>query len=154
VNRNPYAPPDAQVADPEQPVAPLEKPRTVLIAIRLLWVSLVLSMIGAAIGWRSVLAAAGVPAGMENVAMISMVATLALTLVLSLWCIWKLNQGRNWMRIVFLLIQVFGILMYPYQNISMLGWAAGTTSLVSYLLQVAALVLVYMPASRPWFRKR
>ncbi len=91
---------------------------------------------------------------MEGVAIASLIGTLAITLLISLWCIWKLNQGRNRMRIVFLLIQVVGILMYPFQNVSALGAIAGTTSAVSYLLQIGALVLIYLPASAPWFRRR
>ncbi len=52
VNRNPYAPPDAQVSDPEQRIPPIEKPRTVVLAIRLLWISLVVTFAGASIGWK------------------------------------------------------------------------------------------------------
>jgi hypothetical protein len=72
-----------------------------------------------------------------------------------LYCLvaFPVRKGRNWARIlgtVFAAISVLGLLGGPF----MFGPVYGVLQLVSILMGVAAIVLLYLPANAPYFRKQ
>jgi hypothetical protein len=94
---------------------------------------------------------AQIPADAQGVVKVFAACAMALSFAIYLWVLAKTNAGRNWARIVLLVFQIIGLLSNPFGNISVLGWAAGLTSLTAFVLQVAGVVLLFLPASKPWF---
>jgi hypothetical protein len=73
-------------------------------------------------------------------------------------CAVKIGVGRNWARWAMLVFFVLGLLMLPLaMTIAPQATLLMPTLLVVYgliqcVIQLAALVLLFMPASRIWFR--
>lgn len=93
---NPYAPPVAEVAN-HQPIANIEKPFQIVLAVRMLWTSVSLAMMNA-------LATA---ARLDNFPLPTIVGLLFYSFVpmsLMAWLIVKISGGRNWARITLLVL--------------------------------------------------
>lgn len=79
---------------------------------------------------------------------------MAITISIMLFLSFKIWQGRNWARITFVILFVIGILpgalLLPAEaersTLLVLG------SVFQILLQVAALISIFMPASNIWFK--
>ena len=155
MSRNPYAPPESPVADPELAApTPIEKPSTVVHAIRLTWISLATSVVSMVLGWKPFIASLEIPEDMGTTLHTIIIVVLVASVLVTLWMIWKLNEGRNWMRILFLVGTVFSLLNQPFTDMGQQGWIFDGGSLIAFVLQTCATVLLFLPASAPWFRKR
>ena len=145
---NPYAPPKAIVEDAVEP--PMPRPRSVTIAVWMLWSELAMSVTVA------ILHMYNAPNTMVFLsALIGAVLFQGLSALLN----YKIWQGRNWARITYLVLLGLSAL-------SILSMAAvGPTGLVfapsietlfvglGCLLDLVALYLVFVPG-RAWFRRR
>ncbi len=117
-------------------------------------ISLAISVLSMALGWGPFIASLEVPEDMATVTHTIVIIVLVAATLATLWMVWKLNQGRNWMRILFLLGTVVSLLNQPYTEIGRQGWIVDGGSVIAFLLQAWATVLLFLPASAPWFRKR
>jgi hypothetical protein len=155
LSRNPYAPPDAQVSDPSlSERSHAERPRTVAIAIWLMWASVILSVMNVPLSWETITASAGDSPQMRGFVSTFVIVVLALSFALYALLIWKMGQGRNWARIVMLILQLLSLLTNPFAQMKEAGLLAMAIGIASYVLAAVAVVLVFIPASREWFRPR
>ncbi len=67
----------------------------------------------------------------------------------------KIAAGRNWARIVFLVLLIIGLPLATPTYIAELrtNLPYGLVSIVVAIIQVLALVLLFAKTSNPWFRK-
>jgi hypothetical protein len=128
----------------------LSRPSFVIAAERLLWLSATIAAlftIAASVGLLSL----EIP-GVVVVSNVIPVAILAL-------CAVKIGIGRNWARWLMLVFFLLGLLMLSLAvTIAPQALLSMPTQLVVFgvtqcVMQLAAVVLVFMPASRIWFRR-
>ncbi len=156
--RNPYAAPDAVVADVAVPTAAPPRPEHVRRACMLLWWSFAISVLGTPFGLSSQSQVPGVDIGF-----VAMMVTAAFSLIfaglITWWFTAKLSAGRNWMR--WLLNILFGI-SFVILLILLAGFreafgnsfdqpVAALLTLAQFGLSIAALVLINTSSSREWF---
>jgi hypothetical protein len=160
--RNPYAAPEAAVADVAMPADAPPRPEHVRKACMLLWVSLAVSVIGVPFNFSAQAGVSGVSAGISFVALaISSAFSLGITALITWWFTAKLSAGRNWMRwllniliggsfALLLLLLLGGLretLWAMYYDQPVLGFLA----MAQFGLSVGALVLINTATSREWF---
>ena len=147
MERNPYTPPAAAVADvaSEQPV---ERPPSMTLAIRLLWASVVLAIVGLFTAPRQVPGVAG---------FVVIVITGLLVFGILAWLIVKMAAARNWARITYTVLSGLGYLGLVFTwDMQVAQFKAsplsGVISLVNFAVGVFVLYLLYTKASSVWFR--
>jgi hypothetical protein len=147
MENNPYAPPSAPVADIANNSVTAN--REVLIACKLFWVSLGLSLVITA---SNVLR--------QSPLIISGLIGNAMGFAMTWWIVSKLKAGRNWMRLLMTILTAFG-----YLSILIFCRFYSTTVFPIYarnpivagvaVLQIIpntwAVVLLNVPRSRAWF---
>jgi hypothetical protein len=147
MERNLYAPPTAAVADP---VAPREeRPLEVVWAVRLLWISLAISVIG--LLTRYLLE---ISVGL----LVYLFIAGAARYLISTWLILRIAGGHNWARMIFLVVLLAGlgytIFNWHYyaqfftreRPLTALELAAKT------LLDLGAACLLLLPRANRWFK--
>ena len=148
MSRDPrYAPPGTEVADPAQIPALPARPRQVQIAVALLWLSLALGIPEAALGTRQ-----PDEGGMGVVLMVIMLLIFGLVGFLNV----KVYQGRNWARIVMLLLTVLSVLvmLIPSDESQAQGPLLQGLYLFDVLIEVVAMYLVFSKPGSLWFKRR
>ena len=141
MNRNPYAPPQAAVADLERPLVMVARPPAVTLAIRLLWCSLALGTLSSILG-QVLTSSAGV-------------VSVVIGLALGAWVTHKVSQGRNWARIaslVVFLVAVAAVVLQLTESVQRSVFVA-ITEVASYALHGLALYLVFTGAGARWFAR-
>ena len=140
---NPYAPPKAVVTDPDAPSGSAEPPNEARLAARLLWCAIALSIVELTLGMNLASSSIEVVAG-----------PLLVIGVLSLLT-HQISRGRNWARIVLLVLVALGMPGYFLTLPAMLAQSAFVTaiSVAESVLQIAALYLVFIGAGASWFRR-
>lgn len=139
MTENPYEPPksDVQDASPRRLVA--ARPRAILQAIALLWIS---SGLGFAGSFSQVAAAQG-----ELIFSALVMVALAVALSIGLW------QGRNWARIMYLilvllsltnLVSTWGLTERPQFEVAL--------EAVSFVADAGSFFLMFTPPGSLWFQ--
>ena len=140
---NPYAPPQATVADVVQPDTRGPRPAAVSWAVGLFWADLILGLVDPLLPWP--------PPG--DLAYFVAVAVYAVVTGIGAWVVLKISVGRNWARWVALVSAIIATLM----GLQTLGQTLARSPLavvlegVSFLLDVAALLLLFVSSGRRWF---
>jgi hypothetical protein len=151
---NPYLPPKAVVADPVAE-APTTRPMAInialiLIGVRLLWTSILLIM--------RMRRTSDIP--IDSAILIAAMAA-AITVPLAV----GVARGRNWARIVYLILALFSLVSLTSSIVSMFDLPAGVsmrsglsswsmaTIFLPSALSIAVVVLLFGPG-REWFRAR
>lgn len=121
-------------------------PNRVRNAVALLWVSLALGLL------VSVIAPAPATSAASPVLVYSII--LITTLLLA-FLVYKIGQGRNWARIIFVVMTVIGLVPYMSAlseifNRSALGGAISTAQTI---MQVVAIYFLLSKPGALWFRK-
>ncbi len=148
MSRDPrYAPPGTEVADPALVPALPARPRQVQVAVALLWLSLVLGIPEAVLGTRQ-----PDEGGMGAVLMVIMLLIFGLVGFLNV----KVYQGRNWARIVVLLLTVLSVLvmLFPSDESQAQGPVLQGLYLFDVLIEVVAMYLVFSKSGSLWFKRR
>jgi len=147
MSHNPYTPPSSSVADISEADA-IPRPRSVVIAVALFVTDLVL---GVAMFCYLVLGNEAIR-NLPGVVAMSMIF-LVLGCAISALLIWKIWQGKNWARIVWVIFSVLTLLsmLLPNDNAVMpdTPWFDAATRLID----LVALFLVFGPG-RAWFQRR
>lgn len=150
---NPYAPPEAPVADPDD--APTGPCPHVELACRLIWISFVISLL------VDVVHVVRAPSGIARVsAIVGTLMGAAVGLGLLFWVTIKLRAGRNWMRWVYTTFNVLSWLSIPlfwsffgrYFQALKGDWFAIVSVLGQSIVGIVSVVLLHTSASRAWFR--
>jgi hypothetical protein len=144
MSRNPYAPPDSAVADSDQE-PPREKPAAIRRAIVLIWLSLALNAFILAIDWRFL---------SSEIPLLGLIATEALVVALTVWLVIKIEAGRNWARIVYLVLLVISlpIILPDIMTSAERAQHVAGLKMVELGLDIGTLYLLFLPG-RDWFRK-
>ncbi len=136
----------------------MEKPKSVAIAVKLLWASLILAMIGLVYlcsekDVREVLFTGGSSEAASAVYLVLGGSFLAL-LCCGLF-IYKISQGRNWARII------FGALVLIGCPSTIMGLFDQTEEVVvklimglQLIIQVTAVVFLMLKESADWFKQK
>jgi len=145
--RNPYSPPTATVAD--EVVPPRQMPAAIRIALILMAVSLLLDFAIEAIRPASLTESA--PGRLSTLAL---VISAVLVTGLTAWLAWKIAVGRNWARIVLLVLTILSV---PSAILDILPivrtWPLGTVlKIVEQCMDIAVVYLLFIPG-RAWFRR-
>lgn len=142
---SPYTPPRSEVHDvgPERLLA--HRPRSVELAVYLLWIALALSLPTALFEYRR---AAADGAGLVLLAF--MVPLFALSIVMNL----SIGRGRNWARILFLALYLLSVFSFLGALDDMLALPAFEVALDSIVMamETVALYLLFTRPGALWFR--
>ena len=125
----------------------LERPKRVTAGVQFLLASLALGTITAAVHV------------FRNAAGTSMVLALLIVIAffgLGFLLVWRIAVGKNWARIVLLVLVVVGTpLAVPGYFVSLKqNMVSGSLSIFISLLQLIGTFLLFTGKSNPWFRKR
>lgn len=140
---DPYAPPSTEVADttppPKGPV-----PRSVALAVRLLWLSLLLAVPSLFI------VVSRSQGGVETAVKVALqLGLFALAAYLNV-CVYR---GKNWARVVLLIFTVIGVLLLAFvPNPPDLTMTERLLNAVSTTLDVVAVCLVFAKSGSAWFK--
>ena len=142
---NPYTPPKADVKDlgPERLLA--ERPRPVVYAVVLLWISLVLGV--PVVYWEH----QRTPAEVAPFYWVPAVLILGLVIVVNIF-IWR---GRNWARIVALVLVVISFLSFLGTMGEILSHPAieFVLNIVTLAIDAVAMYLLFTKPGVLWFRR-
>jgi hypothetical protein len=131
-----------------------------------MWLSFLLAIVITWLDWDQIMSkaqeAGGGSLAAEGVQVAAIVKTLTIVsmvigfAVMVLLIILIARMRQNWARWVFAVLFVLGL---PFTLINLpavlsANPTAGALSVVQMVLQVTALVLIFVPSARPWFSKR
>jgi hypothetical protein len=144
MTHNPYSAPRSIVTDTPPP--PMERPRVVVIAVALLWTEVALGLLESLLDWENLTANDSARFGL-----IVDVLFVGLSVLINIM-VWR---GRNWARIVGLVLTILGVVGFAPVVGAEFARAPFVTLLVmvELLLDVIALYLVFVPG-RQWFARR
>ncbi len=123
----------------------LERPMQVATAVYLLYAGLLIGVI-------SLIGSFNLPRDeqIQNISGTFILQTIVLSSAISAFFYYMILRGKNWARILFLVLLVFGVIM------DMLG-PKHPLHIVSYTIQtiigVGAAILLFLPSSSQWFRQ-
>lgn len=144
MERNPYAPPGSNVADPVETRS--ERPKEVTLAVRLLWASFFIGITGVFLR----------PA--QQVPFIAILIVSVLAFGFWAWVITCIGNGRNWARILFFVLVGFGLVfavlflsatLALYRDRPFNGFLAA----LNYALEIYTLYLLLTAPAREWFKQ-
>jgi hypothetical protein len=146
LENNPYSPPKTVVADPLEVLAPRERTPQVRRMMWLLWMSFGLSLLGVLFAMREL-------AALPYVGVV--IGTIVVVYGIYLLFTIKIGQGRNWARILFLVLFLTGL---PFFLVSMKQAVttdrfAALLGLVQTALQFGAVYYMFFTPAKLWFRK-
>ena len=152
MERNPYAPPVSAVTDPAEFRG--ERPKEVTLAVKLLWISFFLGLAGTFLQPITATTPGHSVPGQWIIVLIGG------AIVFGMWAlvIAKIAQGRNWARILFLVLVVLGLAV----TISVIPTAlalykarpsSGVLSLTNFVLEVYTMYLLLTAPAREWFKQ-
>jgi FtsH-binding integral membrane protein len=124
-------------------------PGVMRIAQTCLWASVAIAAMLAVAVWTNLL-------GVTSTA--SLTVNNLLTLALLLWIAVKISAGRGWARWLFAVVYALGALMTLYlalfvpHSFSSMPLLLQVTGLLQLALQTTAMVLIFSPPARQWFK--
>jgi hypothetical protein len=143
MERNPYAPPNTEVADAPIPEA-MQRPREIGVAVALLVGSVFVGVVRLPLVW------ANVPPGQAGVAVVTYIIVVAIVLAFA----GGIYSRRNWVRIVYLVVIGLGLLVTLPRIPLVLRASAmqGIIELIQTGMQIGAAALTLTGPSNRWFR--
>lgn len=146
MNENPYTPPESEVKDVPYERAVAQRPRNVVHAVRMLWVSLVLSI---PLSIREYQDAAS--EGNATFLLYFILTLYALSVLINLY----IHRGSHWARVLLLVFNVLNVLSFLAAMQELLGYPVGDLVCLatSMALDLIALVLVFTRPGALWFRR-
>jgi len=146
MNQNPYTPPESEVKDVPYERAVAQRPRNVVHAVRMLWISLVLSI---PLSIREYQDAAS--EGNATFLLYFILTLYALSVLINLY----IHRGSHWARVLLLVFNVLNVLSFLAAMQELLGYPVGDLVCLatSMALDLIALVLVFTRPGALWFRR-
>jgi hypothetical protein len=152
MNDNPYAPPAAPVSDVE-PAGSLERPRVVVLAVRILWASLVMVIPGAIYGMM-------VPQGSVPQALLIVfsIIGLGISFAISFWLYTASWNGRGYARWVLAVLNILSFAFVAWALATMPAalktpWPFQVINVLSNILSVGGNAMLFAPSANTWFRE-
>ena len=127
------------------PALPSQKPATVSTAIKLLYATYVVGAFRSVLEWSHQTQAAS--PGFD-------LFVVVFTFAIILWLTYKMDRGRNWARITFLILFILGVPFFVRPLLQSLSYSpvSGALGLLQVVLQTIALCKLFGSSARPWFR--
>ena len=144
---NPYSPPTSDVAKTREP------PKQVIWAVWMMRLSVLIGYASLFLVQDLTTALGDVPAETRSASVVFFFIVLALTAVVYLWLIQCVKDGRNWARIVMLLLTALGVFSMITNN----GDTPAVIQAISVadtLIDVTAMVLLFRAPGSLWFSSR
>jgi hypothetical protein len=140
---NPYEAPAARVADIAEPAPQMPRPRAVTWAAWMLWVTIALVFVDLP-----------TPVDPSTISLIAIGVTYVV-IVFTAWLVFLIGKRRNWARITYLILFVPGVVFHVTHLRDLLTHTPidQAVTFAQALLQLAAMILVFLPASNAWFRR-
>ena len=119
-----------------------QKPASVSSAIKLLYATLAIGALRSVLEWS------------HQTQAVSSGFVMLFTFAFLVWLIYKIDRGRNWARITFLVFFILGVPMSVLPLLQSLAYypVSGVLGLLQVVLQTVALFMVFGRCARPWFR--
>jgi len=152
MSENPYAPPSSKVADVDTDTdVPVQRPREVLWAVVLCWLSAMAAIPSIIEGYTSLAQIEGGPFAQAGYLVIQ-VAVMALMV----WVIVSLARGRNWARIVYAALTALSlaIIVGTLDEVLAEPWYWQSATFLTTLADILIVVLLFRPAANAWYRAR
>ena len=140
--------PKATAADIEPAAHPLERPPQVVLAVKLAWAGIILGLSALAVSWEYYSSLGSTT---------SMVLGQGFGVLIALWIYYKIYVGRNWARVLYLVLVIVGLLIFIN------GAARGAilaappiarfSSVLNLALNLAVIWLVFTPPGGAWFKR-
>lgn len=126
----------------------IARPSQVVLAMKLAFVGAVVGLIATSMSWDYYSALVG-PTWF--------VVHQALALIVTIWIYYKMYVGRNWARILYLLLSLAGILSYSNWTVRALFASAPPIARISTIVNIgvniAILWLVFTVPGSKWFKR-
>jgi hypothetical protein len=124
----------------------LERPREVTLATRILWVTLLLGVLNSILQWSHL---------REKASTGFILTVQGATLFIMAWLVYQTGRGRNWARILLLLLFVAGIALEPRALLASLtiSTSGGAIVIVQLLLQLVSYYLLFVSKGRAWYAR-
>lgn len=134
--------------------ASLVKPKTVVIAVNLLWATLALGLVNVVLNYSAFSQAADNASAIGG--MRFMIGILLFTWGFSAFLFMQISAGKNWSRITFLVMFVLGLLQTFSTLKAVLSAtpAVGAITMLTLVFDVVALFLVFTSPGSLWFSKK
>lgn len=137
------------------------RPKTITIALRILWGSLVLTSLNLLLNWSyyntSILQNDIQISPFLDFFFVFVIYFYVCTLALYVWIIFKISRGRNWARITYLIVTIFSIitfitvddindtlLVFPLLN--------SFLTILDIILDIIVLYLLFFSLGSAWFK--
>ena|SRR4026208_1528014 len=132
---------------PIEPTANLSRPKETTLAIQFLYASLALGLIRAVFGLTQ---------RTSGAALILAALIVISFFALGFFVVWKISTGRNWARILLLILVLINLPFAVLANISELKQSvlSGTFSILIELILWVGAYLLFTRNSSLWFRGR
>ncbi len=140
---DPYSPPKAEVSAPEQARSARPRPRQVLWAVSLLWLTFALAFVTMGIEWEREPELFSDPFG---------VLFIAALMAFSAWLNIAVWQGWNWARIVTLVFTLLNVALYLVPGAMPAMGLDAVIALFSTVCSVVAMVFVFTQPGTSWFQ--
>ena len=143
---SPYAPPASKVGDPPEPQHLFPKPIQIRVAVWLLWLSLALALPTVYFELRR-----GSSYGEIVFMAIFAFAVLAMAAFINV----QISRGRNWARIVFLVLVVVSIVVsfLPDEEGRAISTFESALSVISMVVDIVVTYLLFSWPGALWFRR-
>jgi hypothetical protein len=146
MNENRYAPPTARLDDPATPATAPAVAAALKLASRLLWVSLAIGLVNGALQWTSL--ALGAPTN-------NMLGVLIFVFGLIGVLTYSIGRGRNWARIVFLVLAIIGLpSLVQMPALFARAPVSAALSLLQTAIQLTAIYMVFFTSARHAFSRQ
>jgi hypothetical protein len=148
--KNPYAPPKAVVADASSATEPA-RPAAVTRAVQLLWAAVAVSFVSGILNAYLT----ETPGVSRALYLGSLVIGWSVGFLIVWWILSSIGKGKNWARIVQLVLFVFGILgvlmvFRMPQEVSAIIWLLYA---VQMGLNLWGMILLFSAPANAWFRE-
>jgi multisubunit Na+/H+ antiporter MnhG subunit len=148
MSENPYAPPSARVDDVVPSGAPRVRPPQIMLAIQLAAANYVLGLVVILVTWDYY---------SRVQSPTSTVIGQVVGLLIAVWFYYKIYQGRNWARIVLLVLTIIGILA-SLSSIFRAVLAVAPTIVkvqmgLGWVISLAIIYLLFFSPGKTWFQK-
>ena len=152
MERNPYAPPQAPVAD-SPTIHPVRPPKQVVWAVGLMWAVPAVGLLGSPWNPRSLTPPPNASPGFFLAGAVTAVAVLVALFAAFSIGLWR---GRNWVRITYISIgAIGGLISVPKTWIAVKAVPIlGAIEVLQDLITVISFVLLLTTPASAWFKRR
>lgn len=132
----------------------IARPNKVSIAVKLLWITIVVGIIRSIIELPNTLEVLIEQGFYFGLAIGFVIFTAFISLAIISFFIYMIGKGKNWARIIFLVLFIIGIpfSILPLVQSLMANPISGIIAIGQTILQIVALVLLFQKSSSDWFK--